>query len=54
MKKICFTSLGCSRNLVDTEVMIALLQKKGLEIIPDIEAADFCVVNTCGFFERSP
>lgn len=53
MKKICFTSLGCPRNLVDSEVMIALLQKKGMEITPDISTADFCIVNTCGFLTES-
>ena len=53
MKKICFTSLGCPRNLVDTEVMVALMQEKGLEVVPNIEDADFCVINTCGFLKEA-
>jgi len=51
--KIHFTSLGCARNLVDTEVMIGLLLKEGYEIVGIEEEADFLVVNTCGFLEAS-
>ncbi|MGD2170043.1 MAG: 30S ribosomal protein S12 methylthiotransferase RimO [Chlamydiota bacterium] len=51
--KFHFTSLGCARNLVDSEVMIGLLLKKGLEITPEIEEADFLIVNTCGFLEAA-
>ena len=51
--KFHFTSLGCARNLVDSEVMIGLLLKGGYEHTPQIEEADFLVVNTCGFLEAS-
>jgi len=51
--KIHFTSLGCARNLVDTEVMIGFLLKEGFEIVPVEEEADFLIVNTCGFLEAS-
>ncbi len=51
--KIHFTSLGCSRNLVDTEVMLGIVLKAGYEPTPDIEAADFYVINTCGFLESA-
>lgn len=51
--KIHFTSLGCSRNLVDTEVMIGILLKAGYEATAQIEEADYLVVNTCGFLEAS-
>lgn len=51
--KFHFTSLGCARNLVDSEVMIGILLKEGYEVAPRIEEADFLVVNTCGFLESS-
>jgi len=51
--KFHFTSLGCARNLVDSEVMIGILLKAGYEVAPQPENADFLVVNTCGFLESS-
>jgi ribosomal protein S12 methylthiotransferase len=51
--KFHFTSLGCARNLVDSEVMIGILLKAGYEVVPAPEEADFLVVNTCGFLESS-
>lgn len=51
--KIHFTSLGCSRNLVDTEVMIGILLKAGYEATPDLTEADYLVVNTCAFLASS-
>jgi ribosomal protein S12 methylthiotransferase len=51
--KINFTSLGCARNLVDTEVMLGLCLKAGYEITEKLEKADYLVVNTCGFLEAS-
>jgi ribosomal protein S12 methylthiotransferase len=51
--KIHFTSLGCARNLVDSEVMIGMLLQAGYEITPQMQEADFLVVNTCGFLEAS-
>jgi ribosomal protein S12 methylthiotransferase len=51
--KFHFVSLGCARNLVDSEVMIGILLKAGYEITPEPEVADFLVVNTCGFLESS-
>ncbi len=50
---LSFTSLGCSRNLVDTEVMLALLLKNGYEVSPDPDQADFHIINTCGFLEAA-
>ena len=49
MAKIGFVSLGCSKNLVDTEVMLHALVSAGHEITPDETEADIVVVNTCGF-----
>lgn len=51
--KFHFTSLGCARNLVDSEVMIGLLLKAGYECTPELKEADYLVVNTCGFLEAS-
>lgn len=47
--KIHFTSLGCSRNLVDTEVMLGIVLRAGYEIASSPEKADYLVINTCGF-----
>ncbi len=47
--KIHFVSLGCSRNLVDTEVMLGILLKSGYEVTDQIHRADFLVANTCAF-----
>lgn len=51
--KVFFISLGCPRNLVDTEVMIGLLLQAGYEASPLLEEADYIVINTCGFLESS-
>ena len=51
--KVGFISLGCSKNLADTEVMLARLAKAGYEITPEDIEADVIVVNTCGFIESA-
>ena len=53
MSKIGFVSLGCSKNLVDTEVMLHRLHEAGHEITPDETEADVIVINTCGFIESA-
>ncbi len=47
--KVCITSLGCPKNLVDSEVMLGCLRQGGFEITTDEKKADVIVVNTCGF-----
>ncbi len=47
--KVGFVSLGCPKNLVDSEVMMGLLVQAGAELTPDAEDADVIVVNTCSF-----
>ncbi|WP_434311354.1 30S ribosomal protein S12 methylthiotransferase RimO [Hominifimenecus sp. rT4P-3] len=47
--KILFISLGCDKNLVDTEVMLGLLSKRGYELTDDEREADVIVVNSCCF-----
>ena len=49
--KVGFVSLGCSKNLVDTEMMIGLLKKNNFEIVNNPQQADIIVINTCGFIE---
>lgn len=51
--KIHFISLGCPRNLVDTEVMLGILLRAGYEIAEDLPLADYIVINSCGFLEAS-
>jgi len=53
MQKIGFVSLGCSKNLVDSEVMMGQLKQHGYELTTDREAADVMVVNTCGFIQSA-
>ena len=47
--KVCVVSLGCSKNLVDTEVMLGHLERAGCAFVQDADEADVLVVNTCGF-----
>ena len=47
--KIVFVSLGCDKNLVDTEMMMGQLAEAGHEITNDESEADIAVVNTCSF-----
>jgi len=51
--KVGFISLGCPKNLVDSEVMMGQLKQKGYQITADAEEADTVVVNTCGFIESA-
>lgn len=51
--KVNFISLGCPRNLVDSEVMLGILLKAGYEPTSLLSEADYIVINTCGFLEAS-
>lgn len=53
MKKVGFVSLGCPKNLVDSEVMMGQLKEAGYEITNRAEEAEMLVVNTCGFIESA-
>lgn len=53
MLKAGFLSLGCAKNLVDTEVMLGLLDKNGIAITDDPAAADILIVNTCSFIDAA-
>ncbi|RQD67183.1 MAG: 30S ribosomal protein S12 methylthiotransferase RimO [Tindallia sp. MSAO_Bac2] len=52
-KKIYFESLGCSKNLVDAEIMMDLLHKNKYTITDDLEQAEIAVINTCGFIDSA-
>lgn len=51
MARIGFASLGCAKNLVDTEVMLGMLQEAGHQIVEDEAEAEVILVNTCGFIK---
>ena len=53
IQSVAFISLGCPKNLVDSERMLGLLAQDGLVITADAKAADAIVINTCGFLEAS-
>jgi len=51
--KVALISLGCPKNLVNSEQMLDLMNEAGMEIVPEPEDADAVVVNTCGFIEAA-
>ncbi|MFP4477842.1 MAG: 30S ribosomal protein S12 methylthiotransferase RimO [Candidatus Izemoplasmatales bacterium] len=51
--KIGFISLGCAKNLVDSEMILGILKQAGCEIVSDPEEADAIFINTCGFIESA-
>src|SRR5215208_5470993 len=53
IRTVAFVSLGCPKNLVDSERMLGLLAEDGLAITNDHASADAIVINTCGFLEAS-
>src|SRR5438093_4821593 len=52
-RTFAFVSLGCPKNLVDSERMLGKLAQDGYTLVPDKEGADVVVVNTCGFIESA-
>ena len=53
MKKVAIISLGCAKNLVDSENILGLLIKNHYQIVSNKEEADILIINTCGFIEAS-
>jgi ribosomal protein S12 methylthiotransferase len=53
MIKVSLISLGCAKNLVDSEIMIGHLHQAGMVVIPEAEKADVVIVNTCSFIDSS-
>lgn len=52
-KKVCLISLGCSKNLVDSEHILGLLKEDGYQITNSEKECDILVINTCGFIDSS-
>jgi ribosomal protein S12 methylthiotransferase len=53
MIKVCLISLGCAKNLVDSEIMVGHLHRAGMAVVPDTADADVVIVNTCSFIDSS-
>ncbi len=53
MTKVAFISLGCSKNLVDTEVMLGTLADAGFDVTLEPSEAEIVIINTCGFIESA-
>jgi ribosomal protein S12 methylthiotransferase len=53
MTKVGFVSLGCPKNLVDSEVMMGILSRQGYELTPRADDAEILIVNTCSFIEAA-
>ena len=53
LPKVGFVSLGCPKNLVDSEVMMGILAREGYELTPRADDAEILIVNTCSFIESA-
>ena len=53
MIKVSLISLGCAKNLVDSEIMVGHLHQAGMQVIPEAEKADVVIVNTCSFLNSA-
>src|SRR3954453_3247076 len=51
--RFSFVSLGCPKNLVDSERMLGLLAQDGYVLVPDADEADLVIINTCGFIDAA-
>jgi ribosomal protein S12 methylthiotransferase len=51
--KVSLISLGCAKNLVDSEIMVGHLHQAGMQVIPEADQADVVIVNTCSFIDSS-
>ena len=51
--KVCLVTLGCAKNLVDSEVMLGLLRADGYPVTPELEKAEIGIINTCGFIQSA-
>lgn len=53
MIKVSLISLGCAKNLVDSEIMVGHLHQAGMAVVPEADQADVVIVNTCSFIDSS-
>ena len=51
--KLGLVSLGCAKNLVDSEMILSLMKRNDFELTVEVEEADVIIVNTCGFIDSS-
>ena len=51
--KVSLISLGCAKNLVDSEIMVGHLHQAGMQVIPEADKADVVIVNTCSFLNSA-
>ena len=51
--KVCMISLGCAKNLVDSEILLGGLKQENYEIVKKSDDANILIVNTCGFLESA-
>ena len=52
-KTVGFVSLGCPKNLVDSERILTQLRTEGYDVVPSYDDADMVIVNTCGFIDSA-
>ena len=52
-KKVYLVSLGCAKNLVDSENMLGLLKERGFSVSTRLEDAGVAIINTCGFIQSA-
>ena len=52
-KTFAMISLGCAKNLVNSEQMLYLMSEAGFSLVPEAEGADLAIVNTCGFIDAA-
>ncbi len=53
MITVSLISLGCAKNLVDSEIMVGHLRQAGMQVIPEADKADVVIINTCSFLESA-
>ena len=51
--KVCMITLGCAKNLVDSEILVGGLKKENYEMVEKSDTADILIINTCGFLESA-
>ena len=52
-KKVFLISLGCAKNLVDSENILGLLKERGFSVVSSLEEAQISIINTCGFIQSA-
>jgi ribosomal protein S12 methylthiotransferase len=52
-QRVCLISLGCAKNLVDSENMLGILKERGFIVVSDLGVAEIAIINTCGFIQSS-